>query len=87
MQRLPIELVSHIFGFIPTKELYPSCFILSKNYLQALMDELVWMKRCQQELFLDDKDNSLSWFQTYKGNLTPWIIIIELNVINRMPCI
>ena len=66
---MPIELLGAVFGWIEVKDLYPSCFLVSKHCLQAINDDLIWEARCKRELTIDvkDKGDASSWMQLYKG--------------------
>lgn len=69
MEQLPIELLSHIFSFIKTKDLFPSCFLISSICLKAIKDEVVWEQRCNNELAVFERVNETSsWLNTFQGN-------------------
>ena len=63
---IPLELLSEILLFIPTQELYPSCFLVSKYFLKALELDVGWQSRCEQELVARE-DESRSWKHAYRG--------------------
>lgn len=67
MDALPVEIVAHIFGFIPTKELYPGCFLINSFCLSAALNEIQWKIRCSDELDVEEALPNLSWKETYKG--------------------
>jgi len=65
---LPPELWTVIFSFLSIRELYPSCFVLSKAFLAAILDDRVWERRCKLDLNITERaDNSPSWRETYEG--------------------
>lgn len=61
------ELLAMVIGWIPTKELYPNCFLVNRIFLSALLNEVSWKQRCLVDLGVDQPLPSLSWIQTYKG--------------------
>jgi len=63
---LPRELLSAILLEIPTKEMYPSCFLVSKQFLETVLDEVAWEQRCLRELKITQRVKD-SWFLTYQG--------------------
>jgi len=66
---LPPELWSFIFSYLSIRELYPSCFVLSKAFLDAILDDRVWERRCKLDLNITERaDNSPSWRETYEGD-------------------
>ena len=65
---LPVELLGMVFGWIEVTDLYPSCFLVSKQCLRAVLDEFIWAARCKRALGIDSKsDESMTWMQIYKG--------------------
>ena len=64
---LPPELLAMVIGWIPTKELYPNCFLVNRIFLSALLNDLSWKQRCLVDLGVDQRLPSVSWMQTYKG--------------------
>ena len=68
LHELPIELLGMVFGFMEVKELYPSCFLISKQCLCAVSDDEIWKARCGREFGVSTKsDEAKTWMQTYKG--------------------
>jgi len=70
---LPIELQAEIFGHLSPAQLYPSCFLLSKQSLAAVMSDPIWYKRCIKEFgeqLCEEKakqDGFTTWFAMFKG--------------------
>src|SRR5689334_10717368 len=64
MDKLPLELLTHILSFIPATELYPSCFLICKRLLSALKDDFGWQQRCNTEFQLHQLSPEYkSWFE------------------------
>ncbi|KAL6075039.1 hypothetical protein QOT17_003799 [Balamuthia mandrillaris] len=73
MEELPVEVLGMIFGFVPTKQLYPTCFVLSSTCLQAVRDEAAWRVRCEQDLGVGQlPEGKSSWFYHYRDSLLMW---------------
>jgi len=62
-----VEVVGHIFSFIPTKDLYPHCFCINSFFLSAVLLDVEWKHRCNRELDVEDPLPNLSWKETYRG--------------------
>ena len=62
-----MEVVGHIFSFIPTKELFPHCFCINSFCLSAVLLDVEWKHRCNRELGVEDPLPNLSWKDTYRG--------------------
>ena len=62
-----MEVVGHIFSFIPTKDLYPHCFCINSFCLSAVLLDVEWKHRCSRELSVEDPLPNLSWKDTYRG--------------------
>jgi len=74
---LPLEVVAHVFGFIPSTALYPHCFLISRFCLEAVKNELEWKNRCEKELEIFQQHEDLSWFHTYRGIIsTSYVFLI-----------
>ncbi|KAL6059291.1 hypothetical protein QOT17_014277 [Balamuthia mandrillaris] len=68
MEELPVEVLSMVFGHVPTKELYPTCFLLSSTCLKAVLDESAWRARCEQDLGVSQlAQDKASWFHNYRA--------------------
>ncbi|KAL6077901.1 hypothetical protein QOT17_001943 [Balamuthia mandrillaris] len=73
LEELPREVLAMIFGFVPTKELYPSCFLLSSTCLAAVLEETVWRARCERDLgVLNITEEQPSWFHHYRDSCLAW---------------
>ncbi|KAL6070042.1 hypothetical protein QOT17_007100 [Balamuthia mandrillaris] len=81
LEQLPGELLAMIFGFVPTKDLYPSCFVLSSACLAAVLDELAWRARSEQDLGVTRLlEGQSSWFNTYRDSRFVWDQEQELRI-------
>jgi len=68
LEQFPIELLGHVFGFVEARDLYPSCFLISKRCLEAVKDEVIWEQRCKRELDVIERTDSGSWMKTFQGS-------------------
>jgi len=79
---LPSEVWTIIFSHIPTKQLYPGCFLINRKTSAILLDDRGWKERCLRELEgldgdLDEPpDLYCSWRSTYKG-LPPFLNLAQ----------
>ena len=65
-----MEVVGHIFSFIPTRDLYPHCFCINSFCLSAVLLNVEWKHRCSRELAVEDPFPDLSWKETYRGSIS-----------------
>ncbi|KAL6077902.1 hypothetical protein QOT17_001944 [Balamuthia mandrillaris] len=73
MEELPVEVLGMVFGYVPTKELYPTCFLLSSTCLKAVLDEAAWRARCEQDLGLTQlAQGTTSWLHNYRDSCLQW---------------
>ncbi|KAL6040544.1 hypothetical protein QOT17_025344 [Balamuthia mandrillaris] len=73
LEELPKEVLAMIFGFVPTKQLYPSCFLLSSTCLAAVLDAMAWRARCEEDLGVRElPPGKSSWFHTYRDSRLVW---------------
>ncbi|KAL6074239.1 Halomucin [Balamuthia mandrillaris] len=71
--QLPLELLSHIFSFVETSQLYPQCFLVCRKVLAVLQDDVFWKERCQRDLGIDALlEPSTTWLDNYQHNLYMW---------------
>ena len=69
MEKLPQEVLAHIFSFFAPRELYPHCFLIDKECLEAVHYDVVWHERCIRDLHVTETIPDANWIVTYKGNL------------------
>jgi len=67
LRSLPAEVLSEVFSYVPTREIY-RCLFISKFCYYAIMKDLAWQERCARDLHITSLvDERLTWWHTYKG--------------------
>ena len=66
---LPLEILSHIFGYIDAKNLYPNCYLINSLCLSAVLTDSVWRQRCKRDLDVTKQCEGMTWRETYRGTL------------------